>query len=108
MTVQPNPGSLIVSRHPQVFVPLEYEFRMKRRLDDQDAGFPAQQRRLTGGADGFQHRVLAPAPTVYEAVADNMQPTSAIQYPVPQNYQVHTTVTQLHTTSPSAQFIFFI
>ncbi|XP_060770363.1 SIN3 transcription regulator family member Aa isoform X1 [Neoarius graeffei] len=63
---------------------------MKRRLDDQDAGFAAQQRRLPGGTEGFQHRVLAPAPTVYEAVSDNVQPTSGIQYPVPQSYQVPT------------------
>lgn len=68
----------------------EYEFRMKRRLDDQDAGFTAQQRRLPGSTEGFQHRVLAPAPAVYEAVTDNVQPTSGIQFPVPQSYQVHT------------------
>ncbi|MCJ8736202.1 hypothetical protein PDJAM_G00256140 [Pangasius djambal] len=61
---------------------------MKRRLDDQDAGFAAQQRRLPGGSEGFQHRVLAPAPAVYEAVTDNVQPTSSIQFPVPQSYQV--------------------
>uniref|UniRef100_A0A4W4GRZ9 Paired amphipathic helix protein Sin3a n=1 Tax=Electrophorus electricus TaxID=8005 RepID=A0A4W4GRZ9_ELEEL len=57
---------------------------MKRRLEDQEV-FAAQQRR---GSEGFQHRVLAPAPAVYEAVTDNMQPTTGIQYPVPQGYQV--------------------
>uniref|UniRef100_W5ND19 Paired amphipathic helix protein Sin3a n=1 Tax=Lepisosteus oculatus TaxID=7918 RepID=W5ND19_LEPOC len=67
---------------------LEYEFTMKRRLEDQDSGFPSQQRRLTGSTEGFQHRVLAPAPAVYEAVGENMQPTTGIQYPVPHGYQV--------------------
>uniref|UniRef100_A0AAR2M0S8 Histone deacetylase interacting domain-containing protein n=1 Tax=Pygocentrus nattereri TaxID=42514 RepID=A0AAR2M0S8_PYGNA len=62
---------------------------MKRRLEDQDTVFAAQQRRLPGNSEGFQHRVLAPAP-VYEAVADSMQPTTGIQYPVPQGYQVPT------------------
>ncbi|XP_072528503.1 SIN3 transcription regulator family member Aa isoform X1 [Salminus brasiliensis] len=63
---------------------------MKRRLEDPEAVFVAQQRRLPGSTEGFQHRVLAPAPAVYEAVADNMQPTTGIQYPVPQGYQVPT------------------
>lgn len=59
---------------------------MKRRLEDQDAVFPAQQRRPLGGTETYQHRVLAPA--VYEAVSDNVQPTAGIQYPGPQGYQV--------------------
>uniref|UniRef100_A0A8B9K8Y7 Paired amphipathic helix protein Sin3a n=1 Tax=Astyanax mexicanus TaxID=7994 RepID=A0A8B9K8Y7_ASTMX len=63
---------------------------MKRRLEDPEAVFVAQQRRLPGSTEGFQHRVLAPAPAVYEAVADNMQPTTGTQYPVPQGYQVPT------------------
>lgn len=69
----------------------EYEFIMKRRLEDQETVFASQQRRLTGNAEAFQHRVLAPAPapTVYEAVSDNMQPTAGVQYSVTQGYQVH-------------------
>uniref|UniRef100_A0A8C9VDV6 Paired amphipathic helix protein Sin3a n=1 Tax=Scleropages formosus TaxID=113540 RepID=A0A8C9VDV6_SCLFO len=63
---------------------------MKRRLEEQEAIFASQQRRLPGGTEGFQHRVLAPAPAVYEAVADGMQPTASIQYSVPQSYQVPT------------------
>uniref|UniRef100_A0A8C4IGS5 SIN3 transcription regulator family member Aa n=1 Tax=Dicentrarchus labrax TaxID=13489 RepID=A0A8C4IGS5_DICLA len=66
---------------------------MKRRLEDQETVFtPQQQRRLAGNAEAFQHRVLAPAPApaVYEAVSDNMQPTAGIQYSVPQGYQVPT------------------
>uniref|UniRef100_A0A8B9K851 Paired amphipathic helix protein Sin3a n=1 Tax=Astyanax mexicanus TaxID=7994 RepID=A0A8B9K851_ASTMX len=47
---------------------------MKRRLEDPEAVFVAQQRRLPGSTEGFQHRVLAPAPA----------------YPVPQGYQVPT------------------
>ncbi|KAF3855145.1 hypothetical protein F7725_023200 [Dissostichus mawsoni] len=63
---------------------------MKRRLEDQETVFASQQRRLAGNAEAFQHRVLAPAPApaVYEAVPDNMQPTAGVQYSVPQGYQV--------------------
>lgn len=63
---------------------------MKRRLEDQETVFASQQRRLTGNAEAFQHRVLAPAPapTVYEPVSDNMQPTAGVQYSVTQGYQV--------------------
>uniref|UniRef100_A0A7N8Y5C9 SIN3 transcription regulator family member Aa n=1 Tax=Mastacembelus armatus TaxID=205130 RepID=A0A7N8Y5C9_9TELE len=65
---------------------------MKRRLEDQEVGFASQQRRLAGNTEAFQHRVLAPAPApaVYEAVSDNMQPTAGVQYSVPQGYQVPT------------------
>uniref|UniRef100_A0A671KXN5 Paired amphipathic helix protein Sin3a n=1 Tax=Sinocyclocheilus anshuiensis TaxID=1608454 RepID=A0A671KXN5_9TELE len=63
---------------------------MRRRLEDQEPVFTPQQRRLPGSAEGFQHRVLAPAPAVFEAVADSMQPTPGIQFPVPQAYQVQT------------------
>ncbi|MBN3307849.1 SIN3A protein, partial [Amia calva] len=64
---------------------------MKRRLEEQDPVFASQQRRLPGSTEGFQHRMLAPAPAVYEAVAENMQPTTGIQYSVQssvQGYQV--------------------
>nr|XP_061780884.1 paired amphipathic helix protein Sin3a-like isoform X1 [Nerophis lumbriciformis]XP_061780885.1 paired amphipathic helix protein Sin3a-like isoform X1 [Nerophis lumbriciformis] len=63
---------------------------MKRRLEDQETVFAPQQRRLPSSADTFQHRVLAPAPAVYEAVTDSMQPTAGVQYSVPQGYQVPT------------------
>ncbi|XP_032380150.1 SIN3 transcription regulator family member Aa isoform X3 [Etheostoma spectabile] len=87
---------------------------MKRRLEDQETVFASQQRRLAGNAEAFQHRVLAPAPApaVYEAVSDNMQPTAGVQYSVPQGYQVSLlsqvpTVAQNsgghgHTPSPAA------
>lgn len=71
---------------------------MKRRLEDQETVFASQQRRLAGNSEAFQHRVLAPAPpapAVYEAVSDNMQPTAGVQYSVPQGYQVHACVCQL-------------
>ncbi|CAF98397.1 unnamed protein product, partial [Tetraodon nigroviridis] len=63
---------------------------MKRRVEDQETVFASQQRRLTGNTEAFQHRVLAPAPapTVYEPVSDNMQPTAGVQYSVTQGYQV--------------------
>lgn len=64
---------------------------MKRRGEDPETVFASPQRRLGGNAEAFQHRVLAPAPApaVYEAVSDNMQPTAGVQYSVPQGYQVH-------------------
>lgn len=68
--------------------PLDYASTMKRRLEEQEPVFASQQRRLSGGTDGFQHRVLAPAPAVYEAVPDSMQPSASIQYSVPPPYQV--------------------
>lgn len=69
---------------------------MKRRLEDQETVFASQQqqqqqRRLAGGAEAFQHRVLAPAPAPAQAVyeTDSMQPTAGqLQYSVPQGYQV--------------------
>ncbi|XP_065147521.1 SIN3 transcription regulator family member Aa [Paramisgurnus dabryanus] len=63
---------------------------MRRCLEDQEPVFTPQQRRLPSSAEGFQHRVLAPAPAVYEAGADGMQPTPGIQYPVSQAYKVPT------------------
>uniref|UniRef100_A0A665UN78 Histone deacetylase interacting domain-containing protein n=1 Tax=Echeneis naucrates TaxID=173247 RepID=A0A665UN78_ECHNA len=80
---------------------------MKRRLEDQEAVFASPQRRLTGSTEAFQHRVLAPAPgpAVYEAVSDSMQPTTGVQYSVPQGYQVPTLVQNSgghgHTQSPA-------
>lgn len=64
---------------------------MKRRLDDQESPvYAAQQRRLPGSTEAFphQHRVLAPAPPVYEAVSDTMQSAAGIQYSVTPSYQV--------------------
>ncbi|XP_029009881.2 SIN3 transcription regulator family member Aa isoform X1 [Betta splendens] len=92
------PGSL--SSH-------KYEVIMKRRLEDQETVFASQQRRLAGNAEAFQHRVLAPAPApaVYEAVPDNMQPTAGVQYSAPQGYQVPTVAQNSgghgHTPSPA-------
>lgn len=64
---------------------------MKRRLDDQESPvYAAQQRRLPGSTEAFphQHRVLAPAPPVYEAVSETMQSATGIQYSVTPSYQV--------------------
>ncbi|XP_075872568.1 paired amphipathic helix protein Sin3a-like isoform X3 [Nelusetta ayraudi] len=96
---------------------------MKRRLEDQETVFASQQqqqRRLAGGAEAFQHRVLAPAPApspapapasasapaqaVYET--DSMQPTAGqLQYSVPQGYQVPTVAQNsgghVHAPSPA-------
>ncbi|XP_076011679.1 paired amphipathic helix protein Sin3a-like isoform X2 [Genypterus blacodes] len=69
---------------------------MKRRVDDQEPIFASQQPQqprhlpVPGTAESFQHRVLAPAPAVIEAATDNMQPSTGIQYSIPQGYQVPT------------------
>ncbi|XP_062846055.1 paired amphipathic helix protein Sin3a [Trichomycterus rosablanca] len=61
---------------------------MKRRLEDQDTVF-GTQRRLPGGAEGFPHRVVTSASSIYEAALDNMQPAAGVQYSqVSQTYQV--------------------
>uniref|UniRef100_A0A8C7R6X0 SIN3 transcription regulator family member Ab n=1 Tax=Oncorhynchus mykiss TaxID=8022 RepID=A0A8C7R6X0_ONCMY len=80
---------------------------MKRRAEDQEPVFASQQQRrppVPGTAEGFQHRVLAPA--VYEAVTDNMQPSPGIQYSIPQGYQVPTMPQNSsghgHASSPAA------
>lgn len=81
---------------PSVFVsvsPFEYVYTMKRRVEDQEPIFAAQQQQsrrppVQGIAESFQHRALAPAPTVIEAATDNMQPSTGIQYSLPQGYQV--------------------
>ncbi|XP_051572105.1 paired amphipathic helix protein Sin3a-like [Myxocyprinus asiaticus] len=60
---------------------------MKRHLEDQEIVI-GSQRRLPGGADSFQHRVLNSASTMYETAQDNMQPSSSMQYSVSQTYQL--------------------
>ncbi|XP_029963033.1 paired amphipathic helix protein Sin3a-like isoform X1 [Salarias fasciatus] len=66
---------------------------MKRRAEDQEPIFTPQQQQprqppVQGIAESFQHRALAPAPAVVETAADNMQPSTGIQYSLPQGYQV--------------------
>lgn len=68
---------------------------MKRRLDEQESPvYASQQRRITSTTEAFQHqhRVLAPAPPVYEAVSDTMQSATGIQYSVTPSYQVRALV----------------
>ncbi|XP_016354680.1 paired amphipathic helix protein Sin3a-like [Sinocyclocheilus anshuiensis] len=60
---------------------------MKRLLEDQDTVI-GSQRRLPGGVDSFQHRVLNSASSLYETAPDNMQPSSSMQYSVSQTYQL--------------------
>uniref|UniRef100_A0A4W6ESG4 SIN3 transcription regulator family member Ab n=1 Tax=Lates calcarifer TaxID=8187 RepID=A0A4W6ESG4_LATCA len=65
---------------------------MKRRVEDQEPIFAPQQQQsrrppVQGIAESFQHRALAQAPTVIEAATDNMQPSTGIQYSLPQGYQ---------------------
>ncbi|XP_060923907.1 paired amphipathic helix protein Sin3a-like [Limanda limanda] len=82
---------------------------MKRRVEDQDPTFAPQQQQsrrppVQGIAESFQHRALAPAPTVIEAATDTMQPSTGIQYSLPQGYQVPTmpqsTSGHGHNTAP--------
>ncbi|XP_030622002.1 paired amphipathic helix protein Sin3a isoform X2 [Chanos chanos] len=77
---------------------------MKRRLEDQETVFGPQPRRIPGSTDGFQHRVVTPASSLYEAVSDNMQPSTGMQYSVPQSYQVSMTQSSGghgHNSSPA-------
>ncbi|CAL8359071.1 unnamed protein product [Lota lota] len=81
---------------------------MKRCVEEQETVFVSQhqqQRRLPGSAEAFQHRVLAPAPAVYEPASDSMQPTAGVQYAVPQGYQVpnvaQNSASHGHTSSPA-------
>ncbi|KAM9860412.1 paired amphipathic helix protein Sin3a-like [Aulostomus maculatus] len=60
---------------------------MKRRVEDQEPVFASQQQQprhppVQGVAESFQPRTLA--------TADNMQPSTGIQYSLPQAYQVPT------------------
>ncbi|KAJ3593367.1 hypothetical protein NHX12_005702 [Muraenolepis orangiensis] len=69
---------------------LEYEYTMKRSVEDQEPVFSPQRRvPLPPTAETPQHRILAPS-SVLEAVADKMQPSAGIQYSIPQGYQVPT------------------
>ncbi|XP_062998812.1 paired amphipathic helix protein Sin3a isoform X1 [Elgaria multicarinata webbii] len=68
---------------------------MKRRLDEQEPPvYASQQRRIASSTEPFQHqhqhRVLAPAPPVYESVSETMQSATGIQYSVTPSYQVST------------------
>ncbi|GAB5572266.1 paired amphipathic helix protein Sin3a isoform X1 [Prionailurus iriomotensis] len=72
---------------------------MKRRLDDQESPvYAAQQRRIPGSTEAFphQHRVLAPAPPVYEAVSETMQSATGIQYSVTPSYQYRSVGLRAH------------
>ncbi|MED6241542.1 Paired amphipathic helix protein Sin3a, partial [Ataeniobius toweri] len=75
------------------FSSVEYVYTMKRRAEDPEPIFVQQQPRhptVQGVGEGFQQRALVPAPPVVEAAADNMQPSTGIQYSLPQAYQVPT------------------
>ncbi|XP_035991900.1 paired amphipathic helix protein Sin3a [Fundulus heteroclitus] len=66
---------------------------MKRRAEDPEPIFVQQQPRrplVQAIGEGFQQRALVTAPPVVEAAADNMQPSTGIQYSLPQAYQVPT------------------
>ncbi|XP_077569467.1 paired amphipathic helix protein Sin3a-like [Stigmatopora nigra] len=81
---------------------------MKRHVEDQEPILVAQQQQphratVQGIAESFQHRALAPTATVIEAAADNMQPSSGIQYSLPQGYQVPTMPQSTSGLNSSAQ-----
>ncbi|XP_026540908.1 paired amphipathic helix protein Sin3a [Notechis scutatus] len=64
---------------------------MKRRAEEQESPvYASQQRRIASSAEPFphQHRMLAPAPPVYEPVSETMQSATGIQYSVTPSYQV--------------------
>lgn len=71
--------------------PFEHEHTMKRRLEDQEIVYAPQQQQPRrpqnpGITDNLQ--LSLPTPVVVEAAADNMQPSTGIQYSLPQGYQV--------------------
>lgn len=71
--------------------PFEHEHTMKRRLEDQEIVYAPQQQQprrpqIQGITDNLQ--LSLPTPAVVEAAADNMQPSTGIQYSLPQGYQV--------------------
>lgn len=64
---------------------------MKRRLEDQEIVYAPQQQQprrpqIQAITDNLQ--LSLPTPAVVEAAADNMQPSTGIQYSLPQGYQV--------------------
>lgn len=66
---------------------------MKRRVEDQELVFapqPQQSHRpaVQSVAESFQQPTLVSAPTIIEAAADNMQPSTGIQYSLSHSYQV--------------------
>lgn len=89
----------------------EHEFRMKRRLDEQESPvYASQQRRITSSTEAFQHqhRVLAPAPPVYEAVSETMQSATGIQYSVTPSYQVRALVPWLRLGGSAAVLLLMV
>lgn len=66
---------------------------MKRRVEDQELVFAPRQQQshhpaVQGIAESFQQRTLISAPAILEAAADNMQPSTGIQYSLSHSYQV--------------------
>ncbi|XP_028999641.1 paired amphipathic helix protein Sin3a-like [Betta splendens] len=66
---------------------------MKRRAEDPEPIFAAQQQQsrrppVQGVAESLQHRALVPAPAAIEAATDSMQPSTGIQFSLPQGYQM--------------------
>lgn len=70
--------------------PFEHEHTMKRRLDDQEIVYaPQQQQPRRPQIQGIPDNLQLSLPTsVVETGADNMQPSTGIQYTLPQGYQV--------------------
>ncbi|XP_068170907.1 paired amphipathic helix protein Sin3a-like [Antennarius striatus] len=68
---------------------------MKRHVEDQELIFVPQQQQsrclpIQGIAESFQAQAVAPGPALIEAAVENMQPSTGIQYSLPQGYQVPT------------------
>lgn len=89
---------------------------MKRRVEDQELVFAPQQQQsrrpaVQSIAESFQQRTLVSAPTIIEAVADNMQPSTGIQYSLSHSYQVwvgltNNIVPKVHGTSADIAIAF--
>lgn len=70
--------------------PFEHEHTMKRRLEDQEIVYaPQQQQPRRPQIQGITDNLQLSLPTsVVETGTDNMQPSTGIQYSLPQGYQV--------------------
>uniref|UniRef100_H3C6M1 Paired amphipathic helix protein Sin3a n=1 Tax=Tetraodon nigroviridis TaxID=99883 RepID=H3C6M1_TETNG len=74
---------------------------MKRRVEDQELVIAPQQQQSRRPAvqnitESFQQRTVISAPTIIEAVADNMQPSTGIQYSLSHSYQLSSHNTTSH------------
>lgn len=92
---------------PSGFSAFEHAHTMKRRVEDRELVFAPQQQQsphpaVQGIAESFQQRTLVSAPAIIEAAADNMQPSTGIQYSLSHSYQVRVKVNLIKWSKSAA------